>query len=118
MQRISREGSGFIQILPIDLKHVFKLHLQAFLLNFVCFKLVLELQVEILIYSSPGAGVKAAYQIFVGTQCLQQCSFRKQCCPVNIQCRAFSFTSWKWQQEGSSEDGLHWQIGPTLLNWI
>lgn len=64
MQRVGREGSGFIQILPFDLKNVFKLHFQAFLLSLVCFKVVLELQVEILTYFSPGAGVNAAYQIF------------------------------------------------------
>lgn len=100
VQRVSREGSCFIQILSFDLKDVFKLHFQTFLLNFVCIKLILELQVEILIYFGPGAGVKAVYEILVGTQCLPQCHFRKQCHQVNIQCHVFPLTSWKWHQKG------------------
>lgn len=81
-----------------------KLHFQDCLLNLACFKLVLELQVEILIYFSPEASFKAAYEILIGTQCLQQCSFQKQCCQANIQCHVFLFTSWKWYQKGFWED--------------
>lgn len=68
------------------------------------FKLVLELQVEILIYIGPAASFKAAYDILIGTQCLQQCNLQKQCCQPNIQCHVFPFTSWKWHQRGFWED--------------
>lgn len=44
MQSVSKGGSGFIWILVVDLKNVFRLSsFQDFLLNFICFELELEI---------------------------------------------------------------------------
>lgn len=48
MQSVSKGGSGFIWISVVDLKNVFRLSsFQDFLLNFICFELVLELEILI-----------------------------------------------------------------------
>jgi len=88
------------------------------MLHFVCFKLALDLPVEILICFHPGAGVTAACQILVCMQCLQRCRFWQQCCQNNNQCCVFPLTSWKWHQKGFWGHWLHWQTGPIVLNRI